>query len=131
MAQEKNFEDKVKAYLKNQGCYFIKYWGGAAYTKAGVPDLLVCAWGQFIGIELKAPKGEPSLLQLKHLERIQKAGGWGILLYPGEFEQFKIWLDDRLEKRNWYLKNLELQEFWKNKLERRLEKDGNKEEGNT
>ena len=133
MAKEKQFEEKVKAFLKDkQGCYVIKYWGGGPYTKAGIPDLIICCSGQFMGIELKAKDGEPTILQLKHLEQIQKAGGWGILLYPKDFEQFKIWLEDRLDKRKFYVKNLGLQEFWKDKLlERRLEKDGNKEEGNT
>ena len=41
MAAEKNFENKVKKYLKEQGAWFIKYWGGAAFTKAGIPDPLI------------------------------------------------------------------------------------------
>ncbi len=42
MAAEKNFENKVKAFLKDKGAWVLKYWGGAAYTKSGIPDLLVC-----------------------------------------------------------------------------------------
>ena len=41
MAAEKNFENRVKKYLDEYGCWWIKYWGGAAYTKSGIPDLLV------------------------------------------------------------------------------------------
>ena len=32
MATEKQFENKVKKFLENEKCWFIKYWGGAAYT---------------------------------------------------------------------------------------------------
>lgn len=42
MAAEKNFEEKVKKYLKENGCWFLKYWGGGGFTKSGIPDLLVC-----------------------------------------------------------------------------------------
>lgn len=33
MAAEKNFENRVKKYLDEYGCWWLKYWGGAAYTK--------------------------------------------------------------------------------------------------
>lgn len=89
MAQEKNFENKVKKFLKEQGAYFIKYWGGSMFTKSGVPDLLVCVDGHFLGIELKAQKGKPSALQIYHLKEIENAGGYAILLYPNYFEAFK------------------------------------------
>lgn len=82
MAAEKNFENKVKAFLKDTGAWLLKYWGGAAYTKSGIPDLLVCSDGCFLGIEVKAPNGEPSLLQLVNLKKIRESGGYGILLYP-------------------------------------------------
>ena len=89
MAAEKNFENKVKKYLKEQGAWFIKYWGGAAFTKAGIPDLLVCLNGNFLGVELKAEHGRPSAIQLHTLKEIDEAGGLAILLYPKDFERFK------------------------------------------
>lgn len=89
LPREKNFENKVKKFLKEQNAYFIKYWGGAMFTKAGVPDLLACVDGHFIGIELKAPNGKPSALQIYNLKEIENAGGYAILLYPNYFEVFK------------------------------------------
>ena len=93
MAAEKNFENKVKKFLEDQGCWFLKYWGGAAFTKAGIPDLLVCCKGHFMGVEIKAPNGKPSELQLYNLKKIDEAGGFGILLYPDQFELFKNFID--------------------------------------
>ena len=93
MAAEKNFEDRVKAYLKECGCWFVKYWGGGAYTRAGVPDLLVCCRGRFIGIELKAPNGKPEELQLQKLRKIDESGGVAVLLFPADFEIFKLLIE--------------------------------------
>lgn len=89
MAAEKYFENRIKSYLKKKGAYFIKYWGGGYYTRSGVPDLLVCLKGQFLGIELKAPKGHEKELQVYHLSLIDKAGGYGILLFPKDIEIFE------------------------------------------
>ena len=93
MAAEKNFENKVKRFLEEKNCWFIKYWGGAAYTKTGIPDLLVCCNGYFMGVEIKAPKGKQSELQIHNLKKIDEAGGFGILLYPDQFELFKNLVD--------------------------------------
>lgn len=116
MAAEKNFEDKVKAYMKEYGAWFLKYWGGAAYTKSGIPDLLVSSDGRFMGIELKAQNGKPELLQLYHLRKIRESGGYGILLYPKDFEQFKRFNENKSELNAWYLLNIEEQKRWEIKL---------------
>lgn len=89
MAAEKNFENRVKKFLKDEGAWFVKYWGGGHFTKSGIPDLLVCFKGQFIGLELKAPTGKASDLQKNCLKQIDKAGGLAILLYPEDFGKFK------------------------------------------
>lgn len=93
MAEEKNFENRVKQFLKDKHCWVLKYWGGAAYTKSGIPDLLVCCCGQFIGVELKASNGKPSELQLYNLRQIEAAGGFGCLLYPKDFDSFKQFIE--------------------------------------
>lgn len=89
MGTEKQFENKVKEFLKEQGCWFVKYWGGGQFTKSGVPDILCCCLGFFMGIEVKAPNGKPSSLQIHNLKQIDEAGGYGVLLYPEHFELFK------------------------------------------
>ena len=113
MPAEKNFENKLKQYLKDQGAWLIKYWAGAAFTKEGIPDLLICHKGSFMAIEVKAPKGRPSLLQLITLKKIREAGGIGILLYPVDLEGFKKYLNGDF---NWYQNNLRLQHEWFEKL---------------
>lgn len=93
MAGEKLFENKIKDYLKYSGAWEIKYWGGGQFTKAGIPDLLICHMGMFIAVEIKADEGRPSAVQLVTLREIDKSGGYAILLYPDMFETFKLFID--------------------------------------
>lgn len=93
MGSEKNFENRIKTFLKKEGCWLIKYWGGAMYTKSGIPDILICCNGSFLGIEVKARDGRPSDLQIYNLRKIDEAGGFAILLYPDDYISFQdlIW----------------------------------------
>ena len=116
MAAEKNFEEKVKKYLDERNDWYLKYWGGGGFTKSGIPDLLVCDCGRFLGIELKANNGKPSLLQLYNLKKIREAGGIGVLLYPKEFELFKKFNEEKSELNAWYLSNIEEKKRWEIKL---------------
>ena len=97
MAAEKNFENALKRYLKSIGAWYIKYWAGGGYTRAGVPDLLTCIHGRFIGIEVKGPAGRPSELQLHTIKEIREAGGMALILYPSGFDQFKKWIENGME----------------------------------
>lgn len=96
MAQEKQFENKVKKYLKDQGCWVLKTWSNGI-QREGIPDLLVCWKGYFLGIELKAENGKVSDLQQWNLDQIGKAGGIGIVLYPHDFEEFKDFIERNKE----------------------------------
>ena len=88
MASEKNFEIKVRRWLEDHGAWVLKTWSNGV-QRAGVPDLLVCYRGHFLGIEIKAQRGKLSKLQLVEIKRIKKAGGVGVVLYPSAWEQFK------------------------------------------
>lgn len=89
MASEKVFENKIKAYLKSIGAYFIKTHGDR-FSKIGTPDIISCVNGYFVAVEVKAENGKPSQLQLHHIEQIKKAGGVAYILYPKDFEKFKL-----------------------------------------
>lgn len=55
---------------------------------SGTPDILGCAYGLFIGLELKTEEGEASRLQLYELKRILDAGGLALVVRPN------TWPDD-------------------------------------
>lgn len=93
MVSEKKFENKVKSWLhqlqkEGQPIKFIKIWGGG-YQKAGIPDMICCINGIYFEVELKSSTGQPSDLQKYNLRLTNQANGFGILLYPEGFEQFK------------------------------------------
>ncbi len=90
MAAEKQFENKVKQFLKQfpSSIWFTKIWGGG-YQKSGIPDLICCVNGIFISVELKASNGQASELQKHNVMKINQANGIGIILYPEGFEEFK------------------------------------------
>lgn len=86
--REKQFETQVKDFLKKEGCWFLKTWSNGI-QRQGVPDLLICCNGYFVGVELKAEHGEPSDLQIWNIEKIRESCGFAFILYPSGFERFK------------------------------------------
>ena len=113
MPAEKTFENKVKSYLESIGCYSLgtpnqnitvpiigyweKRWGGGKFTKSGLPDMHVVLHGTSIELELKAPNGKPSMLQLKNLDLITKAGCNGYILVETYDASVKLqkWITDK------------------------------------
>lgn len=95
MALEKLYENKIKKYIKSVGGYFVKYHGNA-YSTNGTPDILACINGYFLAIEVKAPEGKPSELQLVKIADIRKAGGFGYVAYPSGWFKLKDIIDGLL-----------------------------------
>lgn len=88
MGAEKQFENKVKKYLKDQGCWVLKTWSNGV-QREGIPDLIVCCAGHFMALELKAENGHPSKLQEWNIQQIRNAGGFAVVLYPDDFNLLK------------------------------------------
>ena len=80
---EKQIQAKIKSYLENKGAYVVKV---IQATKAGVPDILACYKGLFIGIEVKKPstKNNVSKLQQHNLNLIKAAEGRCIVAWDVE-----------------------------------------------
>lgn len=109
IAQEKSFENKIKKFLEAEGAWFIKYWAGSQFTKSGIPDILACVNGYFVGIEVKAQNGKPSELQLYNIRKIREAGGFAIVLYPSAFDRFKSFVEDLKHEKF----NRDMEVIWK------------------
>lgn len=93
MAEEKNFEKRIRNYISSIGGWSVKYFANS-YTPRGIPDLLCCVNGRFIAIEVKAENGRVSKIQEKTIDDIQNSGGYAFTLKPSEFEWFKEWLEE-------------------------------------
>lgn len=110
MAAEKQFEERVKRYLKSIGVYplgtpedkmtvppigyYEKRWGGGTFTKSGLPDLHIVVNGMSVDVELKAQNGRPSELQIFVIKQIRAAGGFAFVLYPSGYSEFVKFITD-------------------------------------
>ena len=66
----------IKKYLASLGSdiFFWKEHGGP-YGTSGVPDIICCYKGRFLGLEVKLPTGTLTELQKRAIDRINRAGG--------------------------------------------------------
>ena len=76
---EKRVKDKVVGILKDEGAYYF-FPATHGYGRSGVPDIVACVNGAFIGIECKAGTNKPTALQVRELERIRQANGRAIVV---------------------------------------------------
>jgi len=78
--KEQDIQKKILNYLKSEGIYTVKV---ISASKAGVPDILACIGGKFVGIEVKTPKTSTNVspLQQYNLEQIHKAGGYSLVAW--------------------------------------------------
>lgn len=89
MGPEKQFENQIKKFLDSlPNTYYFKFWAGP-YSKSGIPDIIACVNGHFVGIEVKGPNGHPSELQKRNIRLIQESNGYACIVYPKDFEKLK------------------------------------------
>ena len=79
MTPEKKVKEKVKKILNKIGAYYCMPATGG-YGASGVPDIIACYQGRFIGIECKANGNKPTALQKKHLSDIKNTKGVSLLI---------------------------------------------------
>ena len=73
---ERDIVAAVKRYLSTLGedVFFWKEHGGL-YGTSGIPDIIICYKGRFIGMECKLPGGRLTELQKQAIAKINRAGG--------------------------------------------------------
>ncbi len=70
---------KLVEMLKEMGAWYF-FPANNGYGKSGIPDVIVCWYGRFIGVEVKSAKGKPTALQLRTGTEIKDAGGmWRVV----------------------------------------------------
>jgi len=76
--KEQQYQAKIVKALEAKGAYVVKV---VAASKKGVPDILACYRGSFIGIEVKTPltRSNTSKLQDYNLKKIMEANGYSIV----------------------------------------------------
>ena len=76
---ERIVKSKVTKLLTERGAYWF-YPVASGYGSAGIPDIVCCYRGRFVGIECKAGKGKTTALQDNNLERIKQCSGFALVV---------------------------------------------------
>lgn len=72
---------KVVELLKKYGVWYF-FPASNGYGKAGIPDIIAIAGGEFVGIEVKADRTKkPTALQVKCGKEIEAAGGTWMVVF--------------------------------------------------
>lgn len=89
---------KMKQYLQSQGAYVENIWGGG-FQASGIPDLIACYKGVFLGLEVKLDYNKPSEIQKVKIKMINDAGGIGRVVYSiDEVKEVLREVDERMDK---------------------------------
>ena len=91
---EKRVKDKVVKLLKEAGVYYF-YASTHGFGRSGVPDLVCCMGGRFIGIECKAGKNKPTPLQEKEMAAIRDAGGTTLVVNEDNINDVKELINEQ------------------------------------
>ncbi len=86
MTPEAKVKKKVVQILKQHGAYYF-YPVTGGYGRSGVPDIIACYKGRFIGIECKAGTNKPTALQQKNLTDIELADGIALVVNEENIEE--------------------------------------------
>lgn len=85
---EKKVKDEVTKLLSKYNTYwFYPVMGG--YGASGIPDIIACYRGVFIGIECKAGGNTPTALQMKNLNQIAQAGGYSTVINETNLDELQ------------------------------------------
>ena len=76
LTPERKVKQQVVNVLKEYDVYYF-FPAANGLGRAGIPDIIVCAWGSFLAM---AGKGTTTKLQDKELSAIRRAGGTAMVI---------------------------------------------------
>ena len=92
MTPEKKVKTQVCKVLKKLGAYYF-YASTGGYGSSGVPDIVACYKGKFIGIECKANGNKPTALQAKNLREISIQNGIALVIDDTNVDMLESTID--------------------------------------
>lgn len=82
--KEQDLVNQIKTYLSKQPSTFFWKEHGGVYGTSGIPDIIICYKGKFIGLECKVKGRKTTVLQQITINRINHAGGIAKVVYDLE-----------------------------------------------
>jgi hypothetical protein len=95
---ESTFSRQVQKYVESRGWWVVKYHA-SQYTKKGIPDLIACFRGRFVGLELKTGSSL-SQWQIKVGADIMSAGGYWACVTPDTYQEEVARVEDEVLRDN-------------------------------
>jgi Holliday junction resolvase len=95
---EGEIKDQVRKVLDEMGAYYF-FPAANGYGRTGIPDVIACIGGHFVGIECKAGSKQPTALQQRELDNIEKAEGTGLVVNADNIGNLKNILENAYERR--------------------------------
>ena len=86
---ESRVKAKVSAILKKHNVYFF-YPATGGYGRSGIPDVIACVRGRFVGIECKAGDNNPTALQQRELQRIIDSLGRALVVRETNLDELDL-----------------------------------------
>lgn len=91
---ERKAKDAGVEIVKKYNAYYF-FPEHAGYGRAGIPDMIVCYRGMFLGVEFKAGYNKPTALQERELAMIEKAGGSAMVIREDTVDALEQWFKER------------------------------------
>lgn len=91
---ESKVKERVKKILDKYPNSYRTMPVTGGFGNSGVPDFIACIHGKFVGVECKAAGNKPTALQLKNLNKIVEAGGYGFVVDDNSIGVFSLSLDN-------------------------------------
>ncbi len=88
LTPEGKVKAKVTKILRDEGVYYF-FPATHGYGRSGVPDIICCVAGKFLGIECKAGTNKPTALQIHEIEQIRRAGGVAVVVNEGNWDSIR------------------------------------------
>jgi hypothetical protein len=95
---EGEIKDQVRKILDEMNPYYF-FPAANGYGRTGIPDVIACIGGHFVGIECKAGSKQPTALQQRELDNIEKAEGTGLVVNADNIKYLKNNLENVYERR--------------------------------
>jgi Holliday junction resolvase len=91
---EGEIKDQVRKVLDEMGAYYF-FPAANGYGRTGIPDVIACVGGHFVGIECKAGSKQPTALQQRELDNIEETEGTGLIVNADNISNLKNILETK------------------------------------
>ena len=88
LTPEAKVKAKVVKILREESVYYF-FPATHGYGRSGVPDVICCVAGKFLGIECKAGANKPTALQVHEIEQIRSSGGVAVVVNEANWDSVR------------------------------------------